>query len=166
VQLDADAFLAKPLEAKAFVGRVTQLLHHGPRNDSELHLVDHYESIDVDTPVSHIVLEQSESLSDHSGPGSSSDRIQDPQKGSRVANILAEEKVFIGQEVPLADLTEGVRLARDLHYIGGRAAERANDQPASQPERNRRGPRVDMDRVGGYFTTLVPPNGWLAVDPL
>ena len=128
VQLDADAFLAKPLEAKALVGHVTQLLHRGPRNDSELHPVDHYESIDVDTPVSHIVLEQSESQSDHSGPGSSSDRIQDPQKGSRVANILAEEKVFIGQEVPLADLTEGVRLARDLHYIGGRRLLRSGER--------------------------------------
>ena len=128
MQLDADAFLAKPLEAKAFVDHVMQLLHHGPRNDSELHSVDHYESIDVDTPVSHIVLEQSESQSDDGGPGSSSDRIQDPQKGSRVANILAEEKVFIGQEVPLADLTEGVRLARDLHYIEGRRLLRSGER--------------------------------------
>ena len=43
-------------------------------------------------------------------------------------NGWAEEKVFIGQEVPLADLTEGVRLARDLHYIGGRRLLRSGER--------------------------------------
>ena len=140
VQLDADAFLAKPVEPDAFVRHVTQLLDHGPRDESEMHSVEHYAAIDVDTPVGHIILDQPEppqvvdSGRESSGSQAGSptsqftNRIQDPLTGSRVAKILAEEKVFIGHEMPLADVPDGVRLARDLHYIEGRRLLRSGER--------------------------------------
>ena len=140
VQLDADAFLAKPLESDAFVRHVTQLLDHGPRDDSEMHSVEHYAAIDVDTPVGHIILDQEEQEPSEDGgrdtSGSQTGRaaiyptnwIQDPPAGARVAKILAEEKIFTGQEVPLADVSDGARLARDLHYIRGRRLLRSGEQ--------------------------------------
>ena len=143
VQLDADAFLAKPVEPEAFVRHVTQLLEHGPRNESELHPVEHYASIDVDTPVGHIILDQLEPPQAEDSrrdrprprigppavhPGHLTNRIQDPLTGSRVAKILAEEMVFVGQEMLLADVPDGVRLARDLHYIGGRRLLRSGER--------------------------------------
>jgi len=61
-------------------------------------------------------------------PGHLTNRIQDPLTGSRVAKILAEEMVFVGQEMLLADVPDGVRLARDLHYIGGRRLLRSGER--------------------------------------
>lgn len=140
VQLDADAFLAKPVEADALIRHVVQLLHHGPRDETELHSVEHYEAIDVDTPVGHIIQEHAEPTRPRStghersdtqptlAAGRSMNRLQDPSTGSRVARILDEEKVFIGQETLLSDVPEGVRLARDLHYIGGRRLLRSGER--------------------------------------
>ncbi len=148
VQLDADAFLAKPVDAAALVRHVEQLLHHGPRQETELHEAEHYAAIDVDTPVGHIVLEQDESSPSSAemgeagdsqsemGPLSSTARIQDPPAGPSVVRPSFENEVFEGREISLSDVPPGLRLAWDLHYIAGwrllRAGERLSERTVNR----------------------------------